>query len=112
MATLNDLYASSDILLLPSISEGSANVIYEALSWGCLVICSDQSGAPFSNNNGGYITPAGDVDAICNLLEGLHKDRETLYKQALTGQNIAQTQLSFSAYCDALGSTLKQLESS
>ena len=60
------LMATCHVLVLPSIEEGLALVLAEALSCGCPVIASEHTGASDLLSDGveGFIVPIRDVDAI------------------------------------------------
>lgn len=64
-------YAWADVLVLPSISEGSANVCYEAMACGLPVITTAESGSIVRDGMDGFIVPArsaGDIaDRLCQL---------------------------------------------
>lgn len=62
-------YKWADVFLLPSICEGSATVLYEALAFGLPIITTANSGGPIKNGIDGLIVPAKDVDAICAAIE-------------------------------------------
>jgi glycosyltransferase involved in cell wall biosynthesis len=68
----------ADVFLLPSVSEGSATVIYEALTAGLPVICTPNTGSIVRDGVNGIIVPSGDVDAIVATLERLASSRATL----------------------------------
>lgn len=67
-------YAWADVFLLPSVCEGSATVIYEALAWGLPIITTPNSGAIARNGIDGYIIPIQDSCAIVQALEQLRTD--------------------------------------
>lgn len=69
-------YAWADVFLLPSICEGSASVVYEALATGLPVICTPNTGSVVRDGVDGFIVPIRDPEAICAKLEQLAKDRE------------------------------------
>jgi len=64
----------ADVFLLPSICEGSATVIYEALAYGLPVICTSNTGSVVQDGLEGFIVPVR--DAIVGRIERLAKDRE------------------------------------
>jgi glycosyltransferase involved in cell wall biosynthesis len=68
----------SDILMLPSIEEGSALVTYEAQASGCVLLVSDAAGARCEHMEGGLIHAAGDVEALTEHLRLLDADRALL----------------------------------
>lgn len=57
-------YAWADVFLLPSLHEGSATVIYEALAAGLPVICTHNAGSLVSDGVDGLIVPPRDSEAI------------------------------------------------
>lgn len=69
-----------DVLLLPSLFEGFALVIHEALSQGLPVIATANTGATESVRDGveGFIVPIRDSDAIADRLQSIIEDRERL----------------------------------
>ncbi len=64
-----DHYAWADIFLLPSICEGSATVIYEALAAGLPVICTPNAGSVVQDGIDGFIVPIRNHEAIVEKLE-------------------------------------------
>jgi glycosyltransferase involved in cell wall biosynthesis len=69
---------AADVLVLPSLNEGSALVTYEAQASGCVLLVSDATGAPFEPGVHGLEYPAGDEDALADRLRTLLGDRELL----------------------------------
>jgi glycosyltransferase involved in cell wall biosynthesis len=57
-------YLNSDVFLLPSLCEGSATVIYEAISYGLPVITTYNSGSLIEDMFNGLIIKQGSADAI------------------------------------------------
>ena len=68
---LESYMANSDVLILPTIEEGSALVTYEAMASGCVLLVSDASGAPCSHMVTGLVHKAGDVDELTNHITQL-----------------------------------------
>jgi glycosyltransferase involved in cell wall biosynthesis len=65
----------ADIFLLPSICEGSATVVYEALAAGLPVITTENTGTVVRDGIEGVIVPARDPEAIASAIERfLHDD--------------------------------------
>jgi len=67
-----------DVLVLPSLEEGSALVTYEARACGCVLVVSDSSGAHCEHLKNGLIHPAGDVRTLREHLLLLEQDRNLL----------------------------------
>jgi glycosyltransferase involved in cell wall biosynthesis len=63
--------AWADVFLLPSICEGSALAIHEALAAGLPVVTTPNSGSVVRDGVDGYVVPVRDVDAIVDRLTRL-----------------------------------------
>lgn len=61
-------YKKCHLFVLPSLAEGSALVIYEAMGSGCPCIVTDNCGSVISNHNEGVIIRAGDKIALKNAI--------------------------------------------
>lgn len=71
-------YDWADVFLLPSVCEGSATVVYEALAAGLPAIVTSSTGSVVRDGIEGFITPLGDAPAIIQRLRLLATDRELL----------------------------------
>jgi glycosyltransferase involved in cell wall biosynthesis len=71
-------YAWADVFLLPSLCEGSATVVYEALTAGLPVITTVNTGTVVRDGVEGYIVPIRSAEAIISALERLDADRALL----------------------------------
>ncbi|MET8312192.1 glycosyltransferase family 4 protein [Micromonospora sp. NPDC005173] len=72
------LMRSCDVLVLPSVEEGSALVTYEARACGCVLVVSDRTGAVCENGVDGLVHSAGDIETLTAHLRSLAEDRERL----------------------------------
>jgi len=77
---LSRAYRSCDVFVLPTIEEGLALVIGEALSHGLPVIATENSGASdlFTDGSTGYIVPIRSPEAITAKLQFLADNRDML----------------------------------
>lgn len=75
-----ELMRQSDILVLPSIEEGSALVTSEARGSGCVLVVSEAAGAICQNMQNAFVHPVGDVAALAGHIARLHNDRALLKK--------------------------------
>ena len=68
------------VFVLPSIEEGFATVILQALSSGCPVIVSENTGAMefVKENRCGFVVPIRDAKALKEKLEIISDDKEIL----------------------------------
>jgi glycosyltransferase involved in cell wall biosynthesis len=74
------LMRSSDVLVLPSIEEGSALVTSEARGCGCVLLVSDAAGAVCNHSENALVHSAGDVVTLARHMSMLHEDRNLLVK--------------------------------
>ncbi len=72
------LFAEADVFLLPSLCEGSATAIYEALAAGLPVVCTPNAGSVVTDGEDGFIVPIRDSAAIVAALERLADDPDRL----------------------------------
>lgn len=72
-AELKHLMSKSHVLVLPSIEEGLAMVMAQAMACGCPVIASENTGARdlFDDGQEGFIVPIRDSQAIADRLQRL-----------------------------------------
>ena len=70
-------YSTADVMVLPSLEEGLAYVMAEAMACGCPVIASENTGAKnlFLDPLEGRIVPVRSIDALVDALEALIQDR-------------------------------------
>jgi glycosyltransferase involved in cell wall biosynthesis len=75
-----ELMRNSDILVLPSIEEGSALVTSEARAGGCVLLVSENTGATCRHMENALVHSVGDVAALTQHLTMLHEDRALLQR--------------------------------
>jgi glycosyltransferase involved in cell wall biosynthesis len=75
-----ELMRKSDMLVLPSIEEGSALVAAEARGSGCALLVSEAAGAVCTHIENALVHRVGDVEALTKHITMLHQDRELLAK--------------------------------
>jgi glycosyltransferase involved in cell wall biosynthesis len=71
-------FSWADVFFLPSLIEGSATVVYEALSAGLPVVCTPNTGSVVRHGHNGYIVPIRDVEAMFNVFSGLVQNPTSL----------------------------------
>lgn len=75
---LPDLMRASDVMVLPSIEEGSALVTYDARAAGCVLLVSDSTGAVCEHEVNALVHKAGDVQTLADHFNRVHEDRALL----------------------------------
>jgi glycosyltransferase involved in cell wall biosynthesis len=73
-----ELMRSSDVLILPSIEEGSALVCSEARGSGCVLLVSEAAGAVCKHMENALVHRVRDVETLAVHLSMLHEDRALL----------------------------------
>jgi glycosyltransferase involved in cell wall biosynthesis len=73
-----ELMRQSDILVLPSIEEGSALVTSEARGSGCILLVSEAAGAICQHMENALVHRVGDVPVLAQHFTILHEDRALL----------------------------------
>ena len=92
---LQERYRASDVLVLPSYSEGMPNVILEAMASGMTVIATDVGAVRVAAPEGtGWLIPAADQEALTKALtEVLTCGEEELQAKKQAGYDHVRTQL-------------------
>ncbi len=80
VADVGSVLRKSDVLLLPSYTEGSALVTYEAQASGVVPLVSSSSGAYISHGAEGFIHEVADVAILTAQLNRLYSEPELLGK--------------------------------
>ena len=81
-------YERADVFALPSWSEGSPNVVLEAMAAGLPVLATRVGGTPdlVSDGQTGYLVEAGDEDALVERLRQLIRNRDLRERMAAAGR--------------------------
>jgi glycosyltransferase involved in cell wall biosynthesis len=75
---VGEIMREADVLFLPTVTEGSALVTYEAQAAGCALIVSDAAGAPCEHRRQGLIHRARDLDSLVEHTALLNGDAALL----------------------------------
>lgn len=68
-------FLKADILAFPSLAEGSAGVVLEAMAAGVPVVATREAGVDFRDGESGIIVPPADVDALVDAILEIIGDR-------------------------------------
>lgn len=95
-------YRVADISVLPSHTEGSPNVLLEAMAAGCPQVATRVGGVPDTvvHEESALLVNAGDRAALAANMLRLLTDRELAQRLALKARQLAETQFSPGAYCE------------
>ena len=84
-------YQNADVLLHPSLAEGSANVCYEAMAHSLPVIATPNAGAAVTDGIEGLLIPIRSSEAIVAALERLAADPAQCQSMGRAGRQRAAT---------------------
>jgi glycosyltransferase involved in cell wall biosynthesis len=81
-------YAIADAFVLPSLSEGSPNVLLEALAAGVPVVATEVGGVPevIEHEGNGLLTPPADPMAMANAIERVLTDEVSAAARSREGR--------------------------
>ncbi len=101
-------FEQADIFVYPSLHEGSALAIYEALAAGLPVITTPNSGSVVRDGVEGFIVPIRDVEALQEKILLLWHDRELRRAMGERARKRAE-EFTWAAYRRNLGAMLRKL---
>jgi glycosyltransferase involved in cell wall biosynthesis len=91
-------FANADAFAFPSLAEGSALVTYEALASGLPVVTTTSSGSVVRDGVDGFVVAPRDVDAICDRIEALWRDRDLGRRLGLSGRSLIESEYTWRHY--------------
>lgn len=91
----------SDLLVMPSKSEGVPNTVQEAMVLGLPVLCSDQGGIPeiVQHKQTGWFLPLSDTATWVETVAWLVENPENLSKVRLRAQEYAEQEFGIDNWC-------------
>jgi glycosyltransferase involved in cell wall biosynthesis len=91
MTQMRQLFATSSVFVLPSLSEGQAGVVIEALAMGCPVVVTRECGVDIEDGKQGFIVPAGDSDAIALRVSDIINDTNLFREMSANALEFARS---------------------
>jgi glycosyltransferase involved in cell wall biosynthesis len=83
-------YQNSDVFILPSLSEGSALVVYEAMAAGLPVITTPSAGSVVRDGLDGFIVPARNSEALQDKILFLYRNADARIAMGHSARSRAQ----------------------
>lgn len=105
---VNTVFQSADIFVYPSLHEGSALAIYEALASGLPVITTPNSGSVVRDGVDGFIVPIRDVEALKEKILLLYQDKVIRDRMGLQARKRAES-FTWQAYRQKLGTLVQNI---
>lgn len=99
---LRELYRSSTVFCLPSIEEGFAQVLLQAMASGLPVVTTDVAGGAelVSAGENGLIVPVDNADALAAALSDLAADPDRTWEMGRRARQRIETSFRWSHYID------------
>lgn len=104
------LFEHAELFVLPSYSENFGNVVAEAMSMGCPVIVSDQTGiADLVRRSGAGIVTSGESLALAERIRFLYGDAARRREMGARGKRVVTDELSWHAIAARMESAYRQI---
>jgi len=97
---LAQIYRESDLFVLPSVNEGLAQVLLEAMASGLPIVASDYSGADelITDGKEGFIVPARNVDALADAILWCYRHRDEIQAMGKAARARIESQFTLDHY--------------
>jgi glycosyltransferase involved in cell wall biosynthesis len=104
-------YALADAVVLPSHSEGSPNVLLEAMIHARPIVATSVGGVPeiATHEETALLVPARDPEAMAEAIARMLNDRELRLRLAARARTVAETAYSPEAYCESMIAVYERL---
>ncbi len=102
-------YRQADVFVLPSLYEGSAEVIYEALASGVPVVTTPSAGSVVRDGVEGFIVPERDPQTLAARIQQIVEDRPLRQKMAQAAKERARL-FTWKQYAERLQAVLRQID--
>jgi len=101
--------ARADVFVFPSLSEGSARVVFEALASGCYVVTTPNSGSIVEDGIHGAIVPPGDSGSLADAIAYAYHHRDKVSEIGRSNALCVKTKYRQCDYGAQLSSLYKEL---
>lgn len=95
---LAELMCRAEIFIFPSLAEGSAQVIFEAMAAGCFIITTPNSGSIVRDGIHGFVVPPGDAGALADAVRRAAADRSRIAEIGARNAQIVASEYSQDKY--------------
>jgi glycosyltransferase involved in cell wall biosynthesis len=103
------LMEKTQIFIFPSLAEGSARVVFEALACGCYVITTPNAGSVVEDGRHGAVVPPGNTEALRAAIASALRNPELVSEMGMRNRDFVRLHYSQSAYGDQLDALYRGL---
>lgn len=89
MNLIHEEFARAQVFCLPSLAEGQAGVVLEALAAGCPVVATREAGVDLCHGYNGMLVSSRDANGLGNCLRQVIQDVELRERLVKNGRNLA-----------------------
>ncbi len=100
---------AAEIFVFPSLAEGSARVVFEALAAGCYVITTPNAGSIIEDGVHGTLVPPGDAEALAAAIRAAAADRERVRMIGCRNAALIRERYTQAHYGDAVAALYDRL---
>ncbi|MEX0921657.1 MAG: glycosyltransferase family 4 protein [Rhodovibrionaceae bacterium] len=105
---IHEVFRDADVFVYPSLHEGSALAVYEALASGLPVVATHNTGAVIADGQEGFLVPIRDPEAIAAALRRLCAEGALRARMAEAARRLAET-YTWRRYGDGLENVVKAM---
>ncbi len=98
----------NDVFVLPSLREGSAKAVYEALACGLPIITTPNAGSVIREKEEGFLVPAKDKEAIKEKILYFYNNPEKIREMGKRGRKLAE-EYSWKRYSESVYNIYKKV---
>lgn len=100
--TLANRMAASDVFVFPSLAEGSARVVFEAMAAGCYIITTENAGSIVKDGIHGELVSPGDSNGLRGAIRRAANNLERVRAIGQNNSNLVRTSFTQAKYGEVL----------
>jgi glycosyltransferase involved in cell wall biosynthesis len=104
--------SQADVFVFPSLAEGSARVVFEAMACGCYVVTTPNAGTVVEDGVHGRVVPPGDPQAVRSAIAAVAADRALVSRVGAANAALVRSTYSQSRYGSGLSDLYASLSGS
>jgi glycosyltransferase involved in cell wall biosynthesis len=108
-AELAQSLANTDVFVFPSLVEGSARVVFEALAAGCYVITTENAGSIVRTGEQGELIPPGSPTALADALRRALSDLDRVRRIGVNNAKLITARYTQASYGESVAKIYSQL---
>jgi glycosyltransferase involved in cell wall biosynthesis len=106
---LAELMLENDVLVFPSLAEGSARVVFEAMGAGMAIITTPNAGSVVEHGKHGLVVPAGDTARLKEAVEFMMQHRDLVTEYGMKSRDLIRRDYSSTKYREGIVSLYRQV---